>query len=62
MNYDLLDSIVNLGFSIAVAGYLIWWITKKLNSKLDRIARSLDELNRNIDKLIEVIKYGRRVN
>ena len=57
MDYNLIDMIVNLGFAVAVATYLIYWTTRSLNGKLNDLKNSIEKLNNNIDKLIEVLRY-----
>jgi len=51
-----LENIVNIiqngGLAIVIAIYLIHWITKKLDKKLDMLIDSINRLNINIEKLI----------
>jgi hypothetical protein len=51
-----LENIVNIiqngGLAIVIAIYLIFWITKKLDKKLDMLIDSINRLNINIEKLI----------
>lgn len=46
------------GFSVIVAGYLVLFITKKLNSKFDRLAEAIDRLN---DTILEAIHSNNEV-
>lgn len=53
---DIWNIIANQGVAVFIAIYLIYFITKKLNSKLDRLIESIQVLNNNIEKLIIEIK------
>ena len=54
---NLLDWVSTYGVGIAIAVYLVWWVTTKLNGKLDRLAQSTDKLSDKIDELRnEIIK------
>lgn len=59
MDQALLYMITNQTFAIVIATYLVWWITKKLNGKMDKLANSIDRLNMNIEALINVINNRR---
>lgn len=37
-------SVAQLGFPVASAVFLLWWVTQKLNGKLDRLLDQLDNL------------------
>ena len=55
MESSLMMLATNQTFAIVIAAYLIWWVTRKLNGKLDRLAISIEKLNSNIELLVSVI-------
>ena len=48
---DITQIISNIGIPGGIAVYLVWWITNKLNSKLDRLIIELSRLNNNLERL-----------
>lgn len=52
MNEIDIVNILRDGGGLAIAAYLIYWVTKKLNGKFDRLADSVEKLNENIEVLI----------
>lgn len=52
---ELIQLVSTYGLSIAIAVYLVWWITNKLTDKLDNLAEKIDKLNENILKLLDCI-------
>lgn len=48
---DLLN-ILREGGGIVIAAYLVWWMTRKLNGKFDRLTGSVERLNENIETLL----------
>ncbi len=48
------------GISGFIAVYLVYFITAKLNSKLDNLTKAINNLRESIEKLREDIKYGTR--
>lgn len=65
MNGELATSVANLGFATASAAYLLWWVTKRLNSKLQRIVDELSEANKTLtlvtDKLDEILRREEKI-
>ena len=63
---DGFDSlIVNMGFAVAVASFLIKWMTQELNKKLDKIietqemiAKTMNEVATTQKLLIELLRKG----
>lgn len=54
MNLDQLIQIAaNHGVAIAIAIYLVYWITNHLNERLYRIEQKLDEIARTNKELLE---------
>jgi len=53
----LLMAIANIGVGATISLYLVYWITKKLNGKIERLANALEELNRNIERLQYLIEH-----
>jgi len=51
MDTAWITAVSNLGLGAVVTIYLVWWITRKLNGKLDRLATALDKLNENMERL-----------
>lgn len=52
MYSSIFELIANYGLALVISVYLIWWVTSKLNGKIDRLVNSIDELNENIKHLI----------
>lgn len=57
---QILTIFLNYGIPSGIAIYLVWWITKSINGKLDRLISSIDKLSDRIDKLIYVIEVRDR--
>jgi uncharacterized protein YoxC len=51
MCVDILNWISQYGVAITIAVYLVYWITTKLNSKLDTLINSVNELSKNVQSL-----------
>ena len=49
------EEVVNLGVAAGIAVYLVYWVTSKLNSKLDRLAEAMERL---ADRIEEVCGGG----
>lgn len=49
---DIIQIISNIGIPGGIAVYLVWWITNKLNSKLDRLVNELSRLNSNLERMV----------
>lgn len=47
--------LTTVGFPTATAVFLIWWVTNRLNGKLDRLIDSLDDLPDRIADKIELV-------
>lgn len=58
-----IDPTVFLNYGIAgfLAIYLTYFITNKLNSKLDKLANKIEKLNNSIEKLVVLIDAKRSV-
>jgi len=52
---------LNYGIAGFLAVYLTYFITNKLNSKLDRLADKIDKLNNSIEKLVVLIDAKRSI-
>lgn len=50
---SLLNAAATKGLGIVVSIYLIWWITIKLEKKLDSIIRGQSITNKNLSKLTD---------
>lgn len=44
-----------LGFPAATAAFLLWYLTKRLNGQLERLARTNEELTAKLDDLADRI-------
>ena len=58
MDTSFFELIANYGLALVISVYLVWWITSRLNGKIDRLANSLDKLNESINRLIYEIERG----
>ena len=52
---------LNYGIAGFLCVYLVYFITNKLNSKLDSLAEKIDKLSNNIEKLLVVIDANRSI-
>lgn len=53
------------GFPTATAVFLLWWVTMKLNGRLERLAQALDDLpdklaDRLADRIASLLMEARR--
>jgi len=46
---------LNLGLAGFLSVYLVYFITNRLNRKLDNLAEKIDKLSNNIEKLLVII-------
>jgi len=53
---SFLNAVATYGVPIVLSIYLVYWITTKLNSKLDALVSAVKELNNNIIRLIEKLE------
>lgn len=53
---SVIQSIVNIGIASGIAVYLVFWITKSLNGKLNDLKNEISKLNTNIEKLIYILE------
>lgn len=60
IDFNTINSFLNLGLAGFISIYLLHYITIKLNSKLDKLTNSIDKLRESIEKLEEVVRYGNR--
>jgi hypothetical protein len=51
----ILTWVQNYGIAVAIALYLMYWVTSKLDKKLDALIESCNKLNHNIEKLITLV-------
>jgi hypothetical protein len=51
---ELLPLVSQYGVAIVIALYLVYWVTSKLDRKLDALIESYSRLNNNIEKLISL--------
>jgi len=58
-----IDPTIFLNYGIAgfLAVYLVYFITNRLNSKLDNLAEKIDKLSDNIEKLLVVVDANRSI-
>ena len=61
MELDVIALISNYGFPIAVSTYLILFITRRLNSKLDKLINEMEKLNKNLQTIMQVTLIAERV-
>ena len=64
---DILTWVSQYGVAIAIAGYLVYWITNKLNSKIEdlknaviELSKNVQSLNTNIEKLITLLSTTKK--
>jgi len=53
------DLITSYGLNSALMVYLLIWLTKKFNSKIDNLTNSIKDLTSKIDTLIRIIESKR---
>ena len=64
---SLFEMLTKYGVPIILSIYLVYWITSKLNGKMDRLTSKLDDLNNSINnlsnriqRLIDIIESQRK--
>jgi len=53
---QIVSLIANYGVPSALTVYLVLWITRKLNSKLDNLTNEIKQLNETMGKFLEIIE------
>jgi len=53
---QLLQFIAQQGFAIVVGGYLVYWITTRLNHELKTIENKLCEIGKILEEILDVLK------
>lgn len=48
---DLIQLLTTNGLAVAIAIYLVWWITNRLDRKLDDLTNAIKELSNAINTL-----------
>ncbi|RLG74350.1 MAG: hypothetical protein DRO23_07000 [Thermoprotei archaeon] len=51
MEVDLIQLLTTNGLAVAIAIYLVWWITNRLDKKLDDLTNAIKELSNAINTL-----------
>ena len=51
MEVDLIQLLTTNGLAVAIATYLVWWITNRLDRKLDDLTNAIKELSNAINTL-----------
>jgi peptidoglycan hydrolase CwlO-like protein len=51
MSIDIFSWVSQYGVAIGIAVYLVYWVTTKLNSKLDTLVNAVNELSKNVQSL-----------
>ncbi|OYT55257.1 MAG: hypothetical protein B6U76_06615 [Desulfurococcales archaeon ex4484_217_2] len=51
MEVDLIQLLTTNGLAVAIAIYLVWWITNRLDRKLDDLTNAIKELSNAINTL-----------
>ncbi len=52
---------LNLGLAGFLSIYLVWFITNKLNAKLDKLIEKIDKLSDSIEKLLVLMDAQRGI-
>jgi hypothetical protein len=52
---EIIQWVSQYGIAVAIALYLVYWITSKLDKKLDALIESNNKLSTNIEKLITLV-------
>ena len=67
MSVDIFTWVSQYGVAIVIAVYLVYWITNKLNSKLETLVDAVNELskhvqglNMNIEKLLNHLSSNKK--
>jgi len=48
----IVKAIQDTSVALVIATYLVYWVTRKLDKKIDLIINSIDRLSKSIEKLI----------
>lgn len=60
---DLIQLLTTNGLAVAIAIYLVWWITNRLDRKLDDLTNAIKELSNAINTLkILISRNGEKEN
>jgi len=51
MSVDIFTWVSQYGVAIVISVYLVYWITTKLNNKLDTLINAVNELSKNVQSL-----------
>lgn len=51
-----LTQLLNLGTAVAIAVYLVYWVTKKMDKKIEEVKKILEEIKGEMDEMM--IKLG----
>ena len=51
MSVDIFTWVSQYGVAIVIAVYLVYWITNKLNSKIEDLKNAVIELSKNVQSL-----------
>ena len=55
MDKSLVELVSNTVFPVAVATFLLWWVTSKLNGKLDRLGDAINDLKEVLEELVDKV-------
>ncbi len=56
MAVDTIDLLLQYPPLVAITLYLVYWVTKKLNGRLEKLNNAIEELNKNFEMLIILLK------
>jgi len=56
----IISNLLNLGVASAIAIYLVYYVTQRLNSKIDELTSTIRQLNDSIQKLIYKLEASGR--
>ena len=48
---NAVELVANLGFAVGIGTYLVYWMTTRLNGKMDKLSNGIEKLNENVNKL-----------
>ena len=51
-----LAAAANTGVASAIAAYMVWWVTRRLNGRLERVAEKLDTVLEREERILDALR------
>lgn len=60
MEMDLIQLITTNGLAVAIAVYLVYWITNKLDKRIEKLTEAINKLTEAVNTLKILVDRGRK--